>query len=212
MGYFAQGANYKSQPVCACLELPGYADFVDCDINRAKRSLCEENRAQQAIHPSTNDASKQPGTRLSISSFSAVHVQHAFCPSDHWTHTFLACDVRSYCWGQGRFRQGNGSDAERNLTSLCQSTLSTLFTCRHEAERVPYSLVCDHSQDCLDASDEDFCAYPSCSASKQSECVNKQVCNSKKIGGGCSCWLVAKHPWGKMDEERRSEGSREEGT
>ena len=38
-------------------------------------------------------------------------------------------------------------------------------------EMIPFSLVCDHSSQCLDQSDEEFCVYPPCLGFS---CVNKQ--------------------------------------
>ena len=100
---------------------------------------------------------------------------HVVCPSGHYTHQFLACDVQSAC-------QPRDGPAPRDgeVTPLCKSILATLFTCRNGVDFVPYSMVCDHNQDCLDASDEDFCVYPSCSGGWLFECANKQVSQGKE--------------------------------
>ncbi|PVD34066.1 hypothetical protein C0Q70_05328 [Pomacea canaliculata] len=79
---------------------------------------------------------------------------HVTCPSQHVTHTFLACDVRSDCW-------------EERYDTLwsCSAPVVPVppaFTCDSGAERVPYTLVCDHRADCSDRSDEDFCQFPPC--------------------------------------------------
>ncbi|KAK7495131.1 hypothetical protein BaRGS_00013541, partial [Batillaria attramentaria] len=47
------------------------------------------------------------------------------------------------------------------------------FTCDSQAERVPFSLVCDHQKDCGDGSDEEFCVFPPCEAGLY-QCENKQ--------------------------------------
>ena len=170
MGYFAQyHMNHKSS-LCTNIRRAGPLRVYACTDVAAKHFLCEGDKTKKISRI------KQRGViRLSKPSTSFAHVMHVVCPSGHWTHTFLACDVLSDCWGRGALRQGGGSDAERNMTSFCRSTLSTLFTCRNGVEYVPYSLVCDHSPDCQDSSDEDFCVYPSCSHRDQFECNNKQV-------------------------------------
>ena len=142
--------------------------------------LCEEDETPEQTYTSQNGA---PGRRrivLSQLSNSSAPVPHVICPSGHWTHELLACDVKSACWQHGQPGDSSGRGT-RSMTSLCQSPLSVLFTCRNGVGHVPYSLVCDHSQDCLDFSDEDFCVHPSCSGSWQFECVSKQVRHTSHI-------------------------------
>ena len=91
------------------------------------------------------------------------------CPNNSTTHPFLACDVKSACWGQFR----------RALFS-CKAPLTPLppmMTCSNGVQYVPYTLVCDHRPDCSDNSDEDFCVFPDCEATtgEQVDCGNKQV-------------------------------------
>ena len=160
-------------PSCALFMVLNRMTLSPCGFNIAKHVLCEEEGPHQDFYPSTIGASRQRGTQRPKPTITAVNVSHVLCPSGHWTHTFLACDALSYCRGQAG--SSSGRDAEANITSLCRSTLSLLFTCSRGVQRVPYSLVCDHSQDCQDDSDEDFCTYPPCSGSQQFECVNKQV-------------------------------------
>ena len=107
---------------------------------------------------------------------SSVGVPHAVCSAGHYTHQFLACDIQSDC--RRRDPSGQGRETDDYLMTLCKSTLATLFRCRNGVEHVPYSLVCDHGQDCLDSSDEDFCAHPPCSSSGVFQCANKQVNNN----------------------------------
>ncbi|PVD24182.1 hypothetical protein C0Q70_14652 [Pomacea canaliculata] len=90
------------------------------------------------------------------------------CPSPHYTHTFLACDVKSECWAD---KYDNSKTCSTPLTSR-----PPLFSCINEVQRVPYSLVCDHRSHCSDDSDEKFCIFSSCSRKKNVfECDNKQV-------------------------------------
>ena len=143
---------------------------------KSDRFLCE--RSQKADEPLVGLNGKPETRRIQLSkpNFSSDNnVTRIVCPSGHWAHKFLACDARSVCWQKESFLQDSGNDIERNLKSMCESALSPLFACRTGVDRVSYSLVCDHNQDCLDASDEDFCVYPSCSIAQQLECSNRQV-------------------------------------
>ncbi|PVD24024.1 hypothetical protein C0Q70_14493 [Pomacea canaliculata] len=90
------------------------------------------------------------------------------CPSLHYTHTFLACDVKSECWAD---KYDNSKTCSTPVTSR-----PPLFSCINEIQRVPYSLVCDHRSHCSDDSDEKFCIFPSCPRKKDFfECDNKQL-------------------------------------
>ena len=171
VGYFLRFKTDHDYPSCTYIDRAGYLSKFNCETKSAERILCEEYGRHKEARSSGGGASGGHGqsTRLS------ARVPHVVCPSGHWTHTLLACDPLTDCWPRGAFRQSSGSDGVENTTSSCGSVLSTLFTCRNGAEHVPYSLVCDHSQDCLDASDEDFCLFPSCSGSEQFKCTNRQV-------------------------------------
>ncbi|XP_025107453.1 uncharacterized protein LOC112572119 [Pomacea canaliculata] len=95
------------------------------------------------------------------------------CPSLHYTHTFLACDVKSECWAD---KYDNSKTCSTTLTSRPPS-----FSCINEIQRVPYSLVCDHRSHCSDDSDEKFCIFPSCPRKKKVfECDNKQVNRTRR--------------------------------
>ena len=86
---------------------------------------------------------------------------HTPCPLDHVTHEFLACDVRSTCWSDNDdTRQAWGFP----WRGLCESQRNLLpaFTCHDGVTHVPYTLVCDHRDDCHDGSDETFCTFPPC--------------------------------------------------
>ena len=180
-GYFLHYSTlHNHQTECSAIIRPGLLDLLNCTPNFVELILCEDYAPPEQLRGGKSAALKGPVAHISNPAMASVPVPHVVCPSGHWTHPFLACDVLSDCWGRGALRQSGGSDAERNMTSSYKSTLSTLFTCRNGVEHVPYSLVCDHSQDCLDDSDEDFCVYPSCSSSEQYDCINKQVRHSKR--------------------------------
>ena len=145
-------------------------------------SLCERDDSIK-VTTSQNDAPRRPGIQLPVPSDSTVHLTHTVCPFGHWTHEFLACDVQSACWQQDSVRQWSGDKDRRNMTAPCRFPFSEMFTCTSGVGRVPYSLVCDHGQDCLDNSDEDFCVHPSCTGAWQFECLNKQVNRSAQTNG-----------------------------
>ena len=94
----------------------------------------------------------------------------ARCPSGHYTHQFLACDVRTGCWALDY--------------SSCDVDLTLPFACNNEFERVPYTLVCDHRADCNDESDEDFCVFSPCDSTQYS-CDSKQVISPQYDYGDC---------------------------
>ena len=118
--------------------------------------------------------------------YKAVHdgvavVASVECPGGHVTHSFLACDVQSACWGDDFVTYHSGGDGWAVPTSSsCRAPLTSLppsFECSEESrgQRVPYSMVCDHRPDCVDGSDEDFCVFPECDQNSQFQCNNKQV-------------------------------------
>ena len=146
-----------------------------CDYAITNTFLCKEGGTPAEIHKSDQNALGRRGFQLSKAANSSILSAFNICSSGHWTHKLLACDPRSNCYQDYQSRSGK----LRNVRSPCQTILQTQFTCRNEVGQVPYSLVCDHSQDCLDSSDEDFCVHPTCSASWQFECVNMQVCNAR---------------------------------
>ena len=88
------------------------------------------------------------------------------CTLGHRTHSFLACDVKSACWGRG---YGSEYSCTAPLTPLPPS-----FPCTNGFEFVPYTLVCDFRPDCSDESDETFCFFPPCDYNVF-DCRNKQV-------------------------------------
>ena len=162
--------KFSWPPSCAGIQRPGAVEIVFAPFisDGSTRYLCEAKDTSEAHTP-------KYGLLRTFSPFkSSLHLPHVVCSSGHYTHEFLACDVRSAC--QRRDTSGQSSNNEDTESALCRSRL---FTCRNGIEHVPYSLVCDHSQDCLDSSDEDFCVHPSCYDARQFECSNKQVLKYK---------------------------------
>ena len=175
MNYENRYERHAWPPSAAFVYKPPVLETLVASFDVSLRSLCEKEDLSETGTPK-NGLSGKPFVQLPSSDNDSVGFLHVVCSSGHYTHLFLACDVRSDCLQHDPLGQSNGSDT---LMALCTSILGTLFTCRNGVGRVPYSLVCDHSQDCLDSSDEDFCVYPSCSSSWQFECENRQVGHKK---------------------------------
>ena len=106
----------------------------------------------------------------------------AMCPDGHATHVFLACDVSTFCWAGRNMTFSLRSEfwalptAQSCQVQLPVTPLPPSFPCESDAQRVPYSLVCDHKRDCADNSDETFCSFLPCQWQHQIQCLNKQVC------------------------------------
>jgi hypothetical protein len=144
---------------CAILmPQPAHVDLVitHCHQPRTPFYLCELPTSSTSLtkpqleHPTKAKFSSK-GTLTKDVSFPFPVVT---CPDGHVTHTFLAVSVD--CWASTRTRLSNNktdSDMSSALTSF------PLFACESGVQRVAYSLVCDHHDDCSDASDEDFCSY-----------------------------------------------------
>ena len=172
MAYFSLHVVSRYHPSCGQLSRVDRMEAVSCfDM---KQYFCEKEEISQQKQTSDRDTSGNRADQIVTVTNSSVTFKPVTCPTGHLTHEFLACDSLSYCWQQDQPGQRSASGA-RSSESHCQSHFSALFTCRTEVGNVPYSLVCDHVQDCQDFSDEDFCVHPSCSGSWQFECSNKQV-------------------------------------
>ena len=176
VAYFSRYRRFQRQPPsCAAMTRSNMLMVYFCSstLSYPSHVLCE--RDEPPLKAQTSDKVIQR-RRRGLATFKgrgiSVPVVHVVCPSGHWTHAFLACDVQSACWQQDKLSESN---IKSRMASPCLSNLLTLFTCRNGVGHVPYSLVCDHSEDCLDTSDEDFCVHPPCSGSWQFECTNGQV-------------------------------------
>ena len=157
-------------------------------------SVCQTHvtrRGRHAQHTSMATQQLPAATRHTWPSLALVNTTTASeglqwrlvtCPSGHVTHTFLACDVSAFCWAGSSITfsllpelwalpTSQSCKAHVALTSLPPS-----FPCESDVWRVPYTLVCDHRQDCVDGSDEAFCTFPPCQWQSQHQCANKQVC------------------------------------
>ena len=172
VAYYSRYERYAWPPSCALIEKGGILLMGSVTLApnpSTKPLLCEKEEIEEA-----ND--REYGLfliHLNYPDNASLRFNHVVCSSGHYTHKFLACDVQSAC--RHRDSLGENSGVGDAVMDLCRSLVAMLFACRNDVEHVAYSLVCDHSQDCLDSSDEDFCVYPSCSRSGQFECSDKQV-------------------------------------
>ncbi|KAK7461240.1 hypothetical protein BaRGS_00038715, partial [Batillaria attramentaria] len=153
-----------------------------CDSSHIGGILCEleQNGATpQVNHHSASRIhfSADPAHQRDVSSGLVV------CPKGHVTHGFLACDVRCSCWAEAY--NGDVSTWGIPTRRACPAPMTSLppsFSCRNGLQRVPYSLVCDHRQDCGDASDEDFCQFAPCGADTPVQCgLSKQCVKSDAV-------------------------------
>lgn len=149
-----------TSPACGFLSFPNTSQFhrlaTDrCDRRMPAHILCE--KMPSSASPLAVESTKTGATPSQIA--------YIRCPDGHVTHQFLACDVKSACWV--------------TISRLpCTAPLTPLppsFLCANDGERVPYSLVCDHREDCADGSDENFCVFAPCSFSFPFHCGNNEV-------------------------------------
>ena len=114
-----------------------------------------------------------------VSSIAAFPVPTVVCPARHFTHTFLAFDPASKCW-----LRGNGDAVSRSWDIYKEMPdrvrlmqYPPMMECDTGAQHVPYSLVCDHQQQCDDGSDESFCVFLPCPDHKPIKCLlSAEVC------------------------------------
>ena len=155
---------------------PDYDQVIvntDCqkpDVYPETLPLCErvhtlkEHRRPQRIELAN------PGN----STFPASHVT---CRDRQVTLAFLPCE--------GSSRDAYVSDDVRSGSPPGSADPEApSFQCSNAVQHVPYTLLCDHRQDCSDNSDEDFCRFPPCSgdtpmkcgSSDQVSCVHDTLC------------------------------------
>ena len=192
MDYLAGMALYEpaeaQRPLCALLTSSfGWLGMVTCNLNKKVKSqngyICQYSDAKrgQNIQPPAPSLSlaKINVTTVTTVGFNGGQWKPVICRNGHVTHTFLACDVATFCWTEGKLTISLRPDSWALPTSRsCPAKLTSpppSFLCNSEEQQVPYTLVCDHRTNCLDGSDENFCKYPSCQWEFQFQCLNKQV-------------------------------------
>ena len=165
---FIMRSNHKK--TCGMI-IPGMSMMyqqLSCTEPEEMHYLCE-------MDSSDTKTLSQPITTPVESTNQTLPFPHVRCPRGHLTHTFLACDAKASCFDDNYL---SGDDVWLGLAS-CSVQLHPLppsFPCASGFERVPYSLVCDHRQDCLDNSDEHFCVFAPCADTTMMQCAaSKQV-------------------------------------
>ena len=133
----------------------------DEDFHLARAySLCEdkptERRAQQ-------DVSTQSVQLHSANISSSSGIRLVQCSSGHSIELFVSCEPRSEC----------APVSESTATS--SRCPSTLFACETSRDHVSYTMVCNKRRDCLDGSDETFCAYES------DDSLTYAICDTRKV-------------------------------
>ena len=135
--------------------------LVMCPLHRAAAYVCEYEQwpgVKAAVVEKLLIANLSKKWWSYLNSSSASTINTTTCPKDHVTHTFLTCDLSSDCW----LEESGGHSARDGVK--CSAPLRPLppsFGCRETGQYVPYTLVCDHRQDCFDGTDEDFCVFGS---------------------------------------------------
>ena len=150
-----------------------------CIVERFYHYLCEFETSEVSTK---SFATKRTLIKLPQIQNTTLSAHFIFCPAGHTTHKFLACDLKSDCWAN--------DDVSLMMTSpdtwlvppsswcdVSSTTDAPFFVCTSRTEHVPFTLVCDHHEDCFDGSDEDFCDYLPCPIDKPVPCGTMgQVC------------------------------------
>ena len=128
---------------------------VHCDVNFCPAYICEFD---------ANTATSTKGITLN-DHFDQLQdngeVCLVLCPSGHFMHEFLHCDVKGQCGYQvseNRCMQGNRA-TNVNATQYTDGLQVDMFQCGETRETIPYTLVCDFRHHCLGGDDETFCVH-----------------------------------------------------
>ena len=117
-------------------------------------------------NPST--LTNRPVSKVQIADLKQPALPPGFvsCPSRHITHTYFACDMLSACWAGYDVAFGSSRKTwdipSHDTCPISMTSLPPSYACARLEQRIPYTLVCDHRQDCTDNSDEDFCFHAKC--------------------------------------------------
>ena len=178
-------------PLCGSLDRnspPGSVYLVDCLAAVNHRGyLCQIPDASrgQPTQPRSPDRQHTWPHLAKVSVTTAGEDRRwrpVTCRDGHVTHTFLACDLSTFCWADRDvvFSHRPDSWALPTFQSCpvrpAMPSLPPSFQCGSVEQYVPYTLVCDHRRDCADGSDEILCTFLPCRGLAQFQCQNKQVC------------------------------------
>ena len=156
--YNISWSSRVSAPYCAAFDTSErQLKVIKCDTFLKAEYLCEV--------PTHTVQQSQPQQQLPVPAKPASTIAGMIeCPNQEATRHFLGCDTSS--GGRNSPDTPPCPQDRRDLDSLW-------FQCRDNSGCVPYTLVCDHRQDCADGSDEDFCVFQPCDWS-QFACHNKK--------------------------------------
>ncbi|KAK7111126.1 hypothetical protein V1264_010811 [Littorina saxatilis] len=124
-----------------------------------------------------------------------LRLSHVTCSNGQTMLSFLSCESSS----RGAYVN------ESVISGSAQSTIDEgggpYFRCDSEVEHVPYTLVCDHRQDCADNSDEDFCQFPPCTGNTPLKCGTSHQCLA------LDRWCDGQHDCSNGEDERECTSS-----
>ena len=139
--------------------------------------LCEKETTETVDR--TTDYKQLPLQPLNLSASESKDMM--MCPVGHVTHCVLAVDAKSACLEHDdAIDNGLALPLHDLKLSSCLRPLTAFplhFKCVGSGDPLPYTLVCDHRQDCWDNSDENFCVFSPCAGAMPLKCSsNQQVC------------------------------------
>ena len=152
-------------------------------VHRQRRKGCSRCICQNEYNKTNYDVThaRIPTPKPAVSKLAAKQLGLVPCPGGHFTHDFLRCYVesrcgvrvsRSYC--SVSVRESRWSSVSGAMNDFDRFSVA-MFTCASKTLTIPYSLVCDIRDDCLDQSDESFCVRSrSCGGDKSYLCKNGQ--------------------------------------
>lgn len=170
--FSVQMNGYKLPPACAMYD---YLDRIfrstSCNEKNNRDYVCVFNKPNRTLPVGTVTKHDVRLFEHSANMTWSTAVNVVQCPSGHVTRDFLSCDLQAECRAP-------------DPRMFCEVGVvkMPMFQCGHSQTSLPYTLVCDHVQHCLDNSDEDFCLYPNClhGLNRDSQCIlDHQLCDRK---------------------------------
>ncbi|KAK7469743.1 hypothetical protein BaRGS_00036225, partial [Batillaria attramentaria] len=160
--------GYDKQPAL-------YVDFENTQSSTSH--LCELPLMEKKSNRSTIHLAVPTNQTLPL------HTPQVVCPDGHVTLTVFACDVQTSCWAREQTDSDSWGVPSNSSCPAPMTSRPPMFACNSGVQHVPYSLVCDHRQDCKDASDEDFCDFAPCGGDTQ--CGVSKQCVDESDEEGC---------------------------
>ena len=169
------------EDLCAALVVYDRGQTVtvkECWYEWCDGFLCEQKIQSENSAPSL--PVNFPKRNESFDALPQSHPSLVMCLARHMVYAFLACDAQSSCGvnqspgrcqvvtmdsrmkhtdnRHSRTLQGESRDTESKPEG---NTLMSvyMFQCHEYGGTIPYTLVCDFREDCVDRSDETFCRH-----------------------------------------------------